>query len=226
LPLDSLCQERDVALGNSLALSSHLVYDTALRSWAEFALLHKFAGIPTPDSLSLFIVWLSRSVSARTVESYLSGIVSKLLPICTDIRNIRQNEIVVRTLRGIKRRNGQTVVRKSALTENDLKIAVDSYSSPSYDDLLFLTILTVGFYSLQRLGELVQSDNRTLQDDRRFPRRLSVTVLPTHFEYLLPVHKADPFFEGNKIVVQRLSTSFDPYSLFLRYIEQRDRAFP
>jgi hypothetical protein len=227
LPLDVLRRERDIALGNALALSSHLSYDTALRSWAQFAVLHGYPGIPTADSLSLYIIWMSRFVSPRTVDSYLSGIVNKLRPICPDIRSIRLDFLVVNTLRGSKRGRNAPIRRKRALSEQDLEFAVLELATPSFDDVLFLTLLTTGFYSLQRLGELVNSDNSKLVDDRRIPRRHTVLIRPSHFEYtVLPANKADPFFEGNRIVVQRLSTTFDPYQLFLRYIRARDLLFP
>jgi uncharacterized protein (UPF0276 family) len=42
----------------------------------------------------------------------------------------------------------------------------------------------------------------------------------------LPSHKADPFFEGNTILIQKNKTPTDPYSPFVSYLHSRDHRFP
>ena len=72
----------------------------------------------------------------------------------------------------------------------------------SHDDLLFFVILLVGFHELMHLGELVWPDKKDLQDFWKVTTQDSVELLPEGFSYFLPGHKADKFFEGNKVIVQ------------------------
>jgi hypothetical protein len=51
-------------------------------------------------------------------------------------------------------------------------------------------------------------------------------VCATSFEFFLPGHKADRFFEGNKIIVQKNSRAFDPHKFFTAYLHARDGNFP
>ena len=99
-------------------------------------------------------------------------------------------------------------------------------SSNSHDDLLFFVILLVGFHVLMRLGELVWPDKKDLQDFRKVTTRDSVELLPEGFSFFLPGHKADKFFEGNKVIVQRTSSGDDPDEPFRKYLKSRDRLFP
>ena len=78
-------------------------------------------------------------------------------------------------------------------------------SSSSHDDLLFFVILLVGFHALMQLGELVSPDSKTLQDFRKVMKRDTVELLPEGFVFFLPGHKADKFFEGNRVLLQRNS---------------------
>jgi hypothetical protein len=79
---------------------------------------------------------------------------------------------------------------------------------------------------LNRLGELVWPDNTSLQLYHHVPLRHSVQWLHHAFSYLLPVHKADRFFEGNHIVIQEAAPPNDAYRPFLRYLTSRDALFP
>jgi hypothetical protein len=99
-------------------------------------------------------------------------------------------------------------------------------SSSSHDDLLFFVILLVGFHGLMRLGELVWPDKKSLQDYRKVTKRSSVELLPEGFSFFLPGHKADRFFEGNRIVLQRNSSGDDLDSPFRKYLASRDSLFP
>ncbi|KAG6858078.1 hypothetical protein C0991_003657, partial [Blastosporella zonata] len=72
-------------------------------------------------------------------------------------------------------------------------------------------MLYTGFYGLLRLGDMAWLDDRYLWDDQRLPKLDSVNVGDNEFSFLLPTHKADPFFEGQKIVVKGQSHVADPF---------------
>jgi hypothetical protein len=57
-------------------------------------------------------------------------------------------------------------------------------------------------------------------------RRSSVIVYDDSYEYWLPHHKADAFFEGNRIIVRRDQYQHDPLHHFRAYLFSRDLRFP
>jgi hypothetical protein len=83
-----------------------------------------------------------------------------------------------------------------------------------------------GFHALMRLGELVFSDKKKLQNYRKISLRHSVSILPHHYSFFLPSHKPDRLFEGNIILVQQTNTPTDPFKPFLSYLASRDSLFP
>ncbi|KZS92198.1 hypothetical protein SISNIDRAFT_393879, partial [Sistotremastrum niveocremeum HHB9708] len=188
---------------------------------------HDFPTQPSADTLSFFVVYMSHYVSPRTVDSYLSGICNKLEAYYPDIRKLRSSLLVSNTLKGCKRLRNVAVRRKRALTIDDLNVLVVHYSpSHQHDDLLFMAIITTGFFSLQRLGELVQPDDTRKRDLRKLPLRHTLKRDASQIEYLLPAHKADPFFEGNRIILQKSNQPCDAYLHLTNFLQSRDHLFP
>ena len=82
------------------------------------------------------------------------------------------------------------VVRKRPLTRNDLSIVCASLTpTSSHDNILFTSMLLVGFTMLMHLGEMVWPDNKKLQDYRKVIMRHSVELFPAGFSFFLPMHK-------------------------------------
>ncbi|KAI9056379.1 hypothetical protein FKP32DRAFT_1585757 [Trametes sanguinea] len=189
--------------------------------------MHKFPVEPTVDNLSFFVAYMCRHIEPRSVESYLSGICSELEPWFPDVRAARRSMIVSRTLKGCKRMHSKPIHRKRALTTEDLELAVASAGNhPSFDDLLFLAILLTGFHALMRLGEFVWPDRRDLRTYRKLTLRTTVRLSPSSYEFTLPSHKADPFFEGSRVIVRASVTAPNPHHFFSEYLTQRDHRFP
>jgi hypothetical protein len=225
--MDRLIHERSISLGYSLDTSSFGTYTSALNSYLTFCNLHELPVDPTPDTLSFYVVFLSSHIKPDSVNSYLSGVCRQLEPFFPEIRRNRNSMLVSRTMTGCMRRFGSPVKRKTPLSHADLLLVLDSMvSEPSHDNLLFAAILLTGFHALMRLGELVFPDKKALRNYRKISLRLSVSVLPSQYSFFLPSHKGDRFFEGNTIVIQKLTTPTDPYPPFLAYLASRDRLFP
>lgn len=85
---------------------------------------------------------------------------------------------------------------------SDFDLAVAACSS-SYDDLLFLPLLSIGFAGLHRLGEITDPDQASLWNPRKRILRLSLSVSnsSTYFKYNLPYSKVDQNFIGQKIII-------------------------
>ncbi|KAH9851869.1 hypothetical protein C2E23DRAFT_694976, partial [Lenzites betulinus] len=187
--------------------------------------IHRFPIEPTADTLSLYATFMCHQIEPRSVDSYLSGICSELEPFFPAVRAARAAPLVSRTLRGFKRLRSRPIVRKRALVRDDLARALSCLTT-SYDDTLFAAILLTGFHALLRLGELVWPDNAALQSYRKITMRASVKVTASAYEYLLPAHKADRFFEGNHVLIKRSAVAPDPLSIFSTFLTARDSLFP
>lgn len=89
------------------------------------------------------------------------------------------------------------------MTLNDLEQVIDHYkNSNEHNDLLFIAMLLTGFFASMRLGELTLPDDPSIHDLRKVTRRSTVVLQPDQFEFHLPAHKADRYFEGNGVIIQ------------------------
>ena len=225
--MERLVNERSISLGFSLDSSSFAAYSSALNSYLTFCNLHHLPVDPTPDTLSFYVVFLSSHINPKSVNSYLSGVCRQLEPFFPEVRQHRKSLLVSRTMTGCLRRFGIPTKHKLPFSHADLLRVLDSVpSTPSHDDSLFCALLFTGFYALMRLGELVFSDKRALRNYRKISLRHTVSILLDQYSFILPSHKGDRTFEGNTIVIQKLTTPTDPYAPFLTYITSRDFLFP
>ena len=224
---ERLLRERAIALGQAIDNSTWKNYGSALNSYLNFVKLHDFPLEPTPDTLSLFTVYMCHHIKPGSVATYLSGICQQLEPYFPNIRAARNSALVHRTLQGCKRLRATPTTRKRALTLTDLETVVNALAdSLDYDDILFLAQLLTGFFALFRLGELTYPDDPELRDPRKVTKRMSVRFSDTSFQFFLPGHKADRFFEGNTIIVRKNQRIFDPHKHFMAYLTACDNKFP
>ena len=131
-------------------------------------------------------------------------------------------------MKGCLRLRSVAVKRKRALTISDLEIVISDLShSIAHDDLLFLAMLLTGFFALMRLGELSFPNDIKSRDWKKVTKRSSVIISNDQYEFHLPSHKADPFFEGNHVVVKaKQFCDINPLTIFAAYIASRDKLFP
>lgn len=225
--LEHLVLERSISLGLALDPSTTRTYSSHLNSYLSFCASHNFPVEPTPDTLSFYVVYMCQHIQPRSVECYLTGIVSQLEPYFPAVRTIRQSQLVKRSLQGSARRFGRPARRKQPLLREDLVLVVHTLARPwSFDDLLWLSQLLSGFFGLMRLGELVWPDQIELQDYAKLSLRHSVRVDANFYSFLLPRDKADIHFEGNQVLVQRSTGDDDPLAPFVAYLNMRDVTFP
>ena len=225
--LDRLNYERSILLGMSIDTSTATTYSSALNSYLTFCKMHGLPVDPTPQTLSYYITFQSFFINPKSVDSYLSGICNQLEAFFPDIHKNRTSSLVARTLAGAKRYRGTPTVCKSPLTVANLVcVAHNLAPSTDHDDLLFNALLNTGFTGLLRLGELTWPNKIALRDYRKVTMRSSLERLAHEYSFWLPTHKSDITFEGNRIVIRKISNAPDPHPIVERYIESRDRLFP
>jgi integrase len=227
-PRDRLLRERAIALGLAIDTSTLKSYSSALNSYLTFVRLHDLPVEPTPDTLSFFVVFMSFHIEPRSVSSYLSGICQQLEPYFPNVRAARHSPLVERTMKGCLRLKGTPTKRKRALTLSDLRLVLSALARfTSHDDLLFKAILLTGFFALLRLGELCFPNSVALRNWKKVTKRSSVILKDDQYEFHLPGHKADPFFEGNHVIVKKKQyDNIDPLQCFREYLASRDALFP
>ena len=225
--LDRLIHEHALALGEAIDISTKKSYGSALNSYLNFILMHHLSAEPTDDTLSFFTVYTAHYIKPDSVDSYLSGIAHQLEPFFPDVQKARSSPLVKRTLRGCKRMRGTAITRKCALTLNDLGRVINFYAlSTHHDDLLFVTMLLTSFFALMRLGELTLPNDKSIHDWQKVTKRRSVRLHHDSYEFHLPHHKADSFFEGNRIIVRRDQFQHNPLHHFRAYLSSYNRLFP
>lgn len=224
-PIERLLQERAIALGMAFENSTAGSYQSHLNSYLSFCSLHCLPINPTPDTLSFYVVYMSAHIKPSSVKTYLTGIINNLEPYYPDARKNRLGALVTRTLAGCIKLRGTPAQRKLPLAPSDLKTLLGIYLvDPSYDDQLFLAMTFVGFHGLNRLGELVANDNPAYRSSRKAIKRhtLQFHDQPSHLSFTLPMHKADRFYDGSTIVIQKQFGDLDPLAVVRRYLDQRD----
>jgi hypothetical protein len=224
---DRLLHKRAVAIACAIEPSSVSSYSSAVNSYFDFCSSHSLPIDPTPDTLSFYTVYMAHYIKPRSVATYLSGVCNQLEPFFPDIRSCRHHWLVTKTLAGCQKMFPSATSRKRPITRPELINISHTYtSSTSYNDNLFLAILLTGFHGVMRLGELTWPDNKKLQDYRKVVMRNSVVINPKSFQFLLPGHKADRFFQGSLVIIQSTNLSDDACTPFKNYLSQRDHLFP
>jgi hypothetical protein len=224
---ERLVHERAIALGNVIDRSTLSNYSSALNSYLNFVKLHDFPVEPTPETLSFYTVYMSHQIKPDSVNTYLSGISQQLETHFPTVKAARNSALVRRTLQGCLRLRGMPTIRKRALTIDDLRLVITHYhNSTLHDDLLFVAMLLTGFFGLLRLGEMTFPNDPSLQNWKKVTRRNTVSLQDTLYEFTLPGHKADRFFEGNRIIIPAHRFTLHPLQHFSQYINSRDSLHP
>ena len=84
--LDQLNHEQSILLGLLIEGSMAITYSSATNSYLMFCNIHHLPIDPTPDTLSLYIMFQSHFISASSIDLYLSRICNQLQPFFPDVR--------------------------------------------------------------------------------------------------------------------------------------------
>lgn len=202
-------------------------YSSGARRFIRFCEDSDIQPIPNIENLSHFISIISREIQPSSVKAYLSGIVHFFKHSYPAVVEARSSDRVRRTMRGSEKLRSTPTKRAEAFTLIDIDLASKAFNT-SFDDLLFNTIIAIGFAALHRLGELVTPDQIQLRNPRKLIKRHSVvfSLCGTGVSYTLPYHKGDPLFKGSPVVVISRPGKTCPVKSLLRYINLRDKRFP
>lgn len=216
---------RDIALGLALDPNSLRTYASGVQSFRDFCDAHQLPFVPTPETLSYFVVYMCHHIKPASVSNYLSAICNAFEPSYPDVRANRNSPLVARTLQGCRKQFISPVNRKRPLCDSDIRSLADLYlESGSYDDLLFLAIISTGYHGLCRLGELVWPDSPANRSFSKIIWRHSLVLdcAPGAYSFFLPGHKGNKFAEGNTVVISCFTGALEPLSYMRAYLRLRD----
>ncbi|KAJ6607224.1 hypothetical protein B0H10DRAFT_1956480 [Mycena sp. CBHHK59/15] len=168
-------------------------YTTGARDYVRFCINHNLPLDPTISTLSRYIAYTSKFIASG--PKYLTGARHFLKDIYPEFDANRSSALVQSTITGSKKIRADPVKRKLLLRIAHLAAFYQLYvTNPTYDMLLFITILSCMFYGCHRSGELVQKSSKNLLDYRKIIKRASLKFENGHVEYRLPYHKSDRFY--------------------------------
>ncbi|KAH9810709.1 hypothetical protein DFH28DRAFT_984839 [Melampsora americana] len=178
-------------------------YKSGFHSFAKFCLLFGLPFVPNKRNLCDFVLYLSRVMSPRSVRVYLSGIQHIFKLDFPSVLCETFHQDVKDTMKSCIKKFSKPVVRKLALTVEQIELVV-SKSSSSYDSLL-----GIGFGGLHCLGELTIPDSSKYFDPRKIILRSSLWFLlcKKFVQYNLPYSKGDSNYIGAPVIIHGFSNT-------------------
>lgn len=204
---------------NSIEDSTRAGYLTGARDYVLFCVRHNLPLDPTPQTIARYIAYTSQFISSG--PKYLTGARHFLADFFPDFDKNRQTAYVRTAIRGAEKLRSKPIARKEPIRLHHLQFLVQRISS--YDDLLFATLLSCAVYACHRIGELVFANNKSKLDWRKLIKRSTLRFddeLHRAF-YILPYHKADPFYRGTPILHLHHNIA-SPVDLLHQFVQVRD----
>ena len=193
----------------SLAVSTRAAYDSATRSFIEFAILYnclspdRFLLPALEDTLMLFTTYLASSLKPQSIKVYLYGIRSLHLdhgfpdPLAHALH-------LRRLLRGIKRTKGTPRDSRLPVTPSLLRAFYCLLNTSSYDHRMLWAALLVAFFGFLRSSELLALHHGDL------------TRVPSGYCIAIRASKVDPFRQGATV---RVTTTGDALLCAVRALD-------
>lgn len=87
---ECLVQEQVIALGQTIDVSTWRNYGSGLNSYLSFSCMHNMPVELTPNTLSLFTIYMCHHIKLDSVDTYLLGICQQLEPYFPNVHKIRK----------------------------------------------------------------------------------------------------------------------------------------
>ncbi|KAJ3749808.1 hypothetical protein EV360DRAFT_4205, partial [Lentinula raphanica] len=173
--------------------------------------------------LSRYIAHTSQFIASA--PKYLTGAQHFLKHLYPEFSENRGSPLVRATINGSRKLRADSVKRKLPIRLDHLRVFEHRFfNDPSYDNLLFITVLSCMFYGCHRSGELIFKGSKSTLDYRKIIKRGSLHFNDNHAGYRLPYHKADRFYRGSDILLSHHDIA-DPVFLLSLYSSLRDSRY-
>ena len=206
---------------NSIERSTSKHYATGAWDYINFCILHSLPLDPTPSTLSRYIAYSSLFIASG--PKYLTGVRHFLKDLYPDFDVNRAHPLVKTTIRGTKKTQADPVRRKLPLRLAHLQSFMNvAHCTGTYDDFLFVVLLSCAFYGCHHMGELVQTNDQSLFDWRKIIKHASLIFENGRAQYHLPYHKSDQFYRGTDVIFTAQDIA-NPVLLLNNYVTLRDQ---
>ncbi|KAG5221140.1 DNA RNA polymerase [Salix suchowensis] len=146
-------------------------YITGVHDYCSFCVAHSLPLDPTPQTLAHTLPTLTIHLLCLQIPIRARYFLMHIFP---DFDMNRSHPLVQATIKGSMKMRGSNVNCKLPLRLHHLSafLAI-ARRSDTYDDLLFITLLSACFFTCHRSGEVVISDDKKLLDWRKVIKRSS-----------------------------------------------------
>jgi hypothetical protein len=144
-------------------------------------------------------------------------------------KQVRDSRMVKDTIIGGRKHWKRSVKRAPPLPFSVLNFSFQSalsQPSTSYDRILFLAMVGLGFASCARGAELTLPSTIRFRNPDKLPLRSTVQHSAEYFSVHLPYHKADRKWAGSHLLFVASATSSAFTSILSRYLAIRDARHP
>ena len=212
-------------MNHSLAQSTTSTYMSGVSSYWRFCGSMGICSFPiTEASLCYFVTAeANRRISYCTIKVYLFGVLHQNILLGYD-HSLSHFPILFRTLRGIRRVQGNSLRRKPRIpiTVQHMTTIINfirSANMPFVDKLMYMAAIHTAFYGLLRVSEYT-SPTQTRYDSTLHLLRCDVSFnLQRTIMFLrLKGSKTDPFRIGTVIRISAIPTLFCPTRSMLAYL--------
>ena len=167
--LQDLRREVDVALHNALKVSTKLSYNSCVRNFARFCILHGIDPIlvvheklaynsdrEVEEVMALFATWLVRTTKVGSADHNLSA-VSTWTP-HMGLRPMYRLDYFPQVMRGLRRVHFSPPNRKQPVTAEHLTSIFDWAALYDFDTFNIATVFSVAFHGLCHKSEVMMRD--------------------------------------------------------------------
>ncbi|GAA5870615.1 hypothetical protein JCM1840_004817 [Sporobolomyces johnsonii] len=223
-PLPQRSLRRRLLQDAAIAQSTAVLYEQAYQDWAEFTFVYNFPPFPSPDSLSLFVVYRARSVVPSILADELSALAFWFRPIDGPRwDNVRSSWEVVMALDGNSNLDPLDPEEALPVPIKDLERAIRaSVADGYYDGLLWAAMATVAFLACATIEELTSDVQHPLyRDSRKHIARAAVHLSRSGFSANLPYDSAHPLYRGSMLRFSSTDAG-DLLKVVRAYVSARD----
>ena len=163
-------------------------------------------------TLQLFVGFLARSVSYKTIKVYLAAV--RHAHLIKGLSEPPADHLLHYALRGIRRTHGDSKRTRLPITLpilKRLKRQLHNTHLPLLDKRMLWAAFCTAFYGFLRASEFTSQPSRTPNPNQTLLRS-DVRQQGLSFELTLKSSKTDPFHRGCTIILSRTGTSTCPVS--------------
>lgn len=185
-----------------LATTTRDLYSTAFRSYMRHCRLYLDCSA-LPATIQSLASWAARlgldRIKTKTIKGYICGLRSAHIDRGYFDYTAFSSPLLLRVIRGIKRRQGDGVLReRKAITRDVLLDVLSTFDVTTRSGATFHAAFCLAFAGFLRAGEFTW-DTHDLSDANFanwFITRSSIKLLANRLELDIPASKTDPFRKG------------------------------